>query len=143
MKYAAVVSRLLRAKASKNPDELEEGIRAAFELGLFPELGPILADLLGEPWHARHEDLVSALQVLREKRAVEVLEVTATREFGYLEYDERYGLARKCTWALADIGSADAFDALSRLAKSDNSLIAAYAQKRIDRWQSELHRKGA
>jgi hypothetical protein len=47
---------------------------------------------------------------------------------------EELALVRKCTWALADIGTPEAKARLQDLAKSLNAQIAGYAQKRLDRW---------
>jgi len=79
---------------------------------------------------------------LRSPAAVDALERTAHAVHGYLAYDDGFALARKCTWALADIGTPEAQQALVRLAACDNSIIASYAQKRLTNWQNEFHRKG-
>lgn len=49
---------------------------------------------------------------------------------------------RKVTWALADIGGPSAKQILAELEKSSDEQLAEYAQKRLDSWESELHRKG-
>lgn len=103
----------------------------------------ILCNLLAADWHYCHEEIVGALQDLRDPAAVDALERTVQTHYDYLNYDELSGLARKCTWALADIGSAEARQALSRLAASDDSLVASYARKRLENWQKELDRKAA
>jgi len=61
----------------------------------------------------------------------------------YLDYDEFFGLARKCAWAFADIGTPEAKAKLEQLASSENSLVAGYAKKRLDRWDDEKPRKRA
>jgi hypothetical protein len=99
----------------------------------------LLADA---PWHFSHEDVVHALQRLRSPEAVGLLERTAFSVHKYQDYDETFGLARKCTWAPADIGTPEARLALARLANCNNSFIAVYAKKRLDQWERELHRKG-
>jgi hypothetical protein len=57
---------------------------------------------------------------------VDALERTAHAVHDYLAYDDGFALTRKCTWALADIGTPEAQQALTRLA-CDNSNIASYA----------------
>src|ERR1700681_3531252 len=84
---------------------------------------PSLISILLSPNHRKHEDIVSMLQRSKDHRAVEALYQTAHASYGYLAYDEFFGLARKCSWALADIGTADAFAKLLLLAKSENSTI--------------------
>jgi hypothetical protein len=59
-----------------------------------------------------------------------------------LHYDEFFNVARKCTWALADIGTPEAHAKLQLLAKNENPMIAQYAQKRLDGWEREMSRKG-
>jgi hypothetical protein len=56
-------------------------------------------------WRPRHEDVATALQKLRNPVAVDALYTAAIARHDYLAYDELFGLARKCAWALADIGS--------------------------------------
>ncbi len=73
---------------------------------------------------------------------MDALERTAHVVYDYLAYDDGFALARKCTWAPADIGTPEAQQALTRLSACDNSIIASYAQKRLAKWQDELHRKG-
>jgi len=50
-------------------------------------------------------------------------------------------LASQCIWALADIGSPEADDALTRIADCGNPVIAKYALERLKNWQKELPRK--
>jgi hypothetical protein len=100
-----------------------------------------LTNLAEASWHTRHEDIVQSIQRLRCPEAVPALERTAHALYEYLNYDEFFGLARKCTWALADIGTREAYAALERLAKSSNSQIARHAKKRLEHWRDELVRK--
>ncbi|GJM08352.1 MAG: hypothetical protein DHS20C11_06280 [Lysobacteraceae bacterium] len=137
-----IEQRLQAAIKSKVADDVEDALSDAFSYGLGPEFTPYLITLMELDWHQRHEDVASALQELRDPKAVEALSKAALVEHEYLSYDDFFGLARKCTWALADIGSSEAKSALEALAGSRNGKIAAYAQKRLDRWADELHRKG-
>jgi hypothetical protein len=82
------------------------------------------------------------LQVLKDPAAIAILKKTAFSVHKYLASDENFGLARKCTWALADIGTPDAHLALTRLAACNNAMIAGYSRKRLDNWQKESDRKG-
>ena len=137
-----IETKLKSAAQSNNPDEVESAVAAAFETGLTRDLGESLICLMGLEWHRSHEDIARALQELKDPSAVEVLYVTALKEFEYLNYDEFFGLARKCTWALADIGTGEAKDKLLRLAQCNNPAIQDYAQKRLDNWEKEISRKG-
>ena len=132
---------LTAAIDARDADRLELAIMEANRAGLPRSLAPLLVNVLQLDWHTRHEDVAHALQRLRDPSAVEALFASATKRHAYLEYDEFFGLARKCTWALADIGTAEARSRLMDLSRSDNSLIAGYAQRRLDLWNDELDRK--
>ena len=133
---------LLNAIEARDADRVEFALYDCSKSGLTPEHVPTLIKLLGQPWHYRHEDVVNALQELKDPRAVVALYEEAHAAYEYLAYDEFYGLARKCTWALADIGTPEARAKLEALAREDNELVAGYARKRLDQWDSELDRKG-
>jgi hypothetical protein len=107
-----------------------------------PNLAPLLARLLLQPWHCMHENIASALQGLRVPATADALAEAALVKHDYLAYNDSHALARKCTWALADIGTPEARLRLETLAHADDPEVAAYAQKRLDRWDSELDRKG-
>jgi hypothetical protein len=59
----------------------------------------------------------------------------------HLAYDDRHALARKCTWALADIGTPAARAHLEGIAHRGDPELAVYAQERLANWESELDRK--
>jgi hypothetical protein len=126
----------------QSADLVETAVYQAFKIGLHAIYVPSLVLLAEAGWHLRQEDVVRALQQIRSPDAIGVLERTAFSIHAHLAYDETFGLARKCTWALADIGTPDAQQALTRLANCDNAVIAGYARKRLDNWQKELNRKG-
>jgi hypothetical protein len=138
----AAANGLESAILSQDGELAEHAINRAGAAGLHPVHEPFLILLIEAPWHSRHEDLVGALQDMRTPTAVGALERTAHARYKYLDYDVYLGLARKCTWALADIGTPEAHQALTRLAACDNPLIAGYANKRLTSWQKELPRKG-
>jgi hypothetical protein len=133
---------LLKAIEAEDGDAFEEALTSAYRDGPRPELAELCARALLFPWHELHEDLVGYLQELKDPRTVEPLFQAAHARHAYLDYDEFFGLARKCTWALADIGTPEARARLEDLARSDNDLIAGYARKRLAGWQQELPREG-
>jgi hypothetical protein len=127
---------------SRSNDELACVMLLAFRYELLkPELAPLLAELLLEPWHRSHENLAYTLQQLRDPRTAPALADAGLVKHDYLAYDNSYALARKCCWALADIGTAEAHGYLERLASNPDPVIAGYARERLDNWQHELHRK--
>jgi len=111
----SVLSKLLESISLESPDQLEEAVNFAWQSGMNQEY----------------------VQVLNE-----ALYLTALKKYDYLDYDEDFALARKCTWALADIGTSEAKLKLEELQKCDNQLISNFALKRLQGWDSEQHRKG-
>jgi HEAT repeat protein len=122
---------LITSAKSGFADAVEHAVRDVYAVGLKPSHVQPLIDLLQLGWHTRHEDIIGLLQRAKDDKASNVLLETATRKFSYLDYDENEGLARKCTWALADIGSPLAIDHLRTLATNENELISSYAKKRL------------
>jgi hypothetical protein len=142
MRDEAIVAEVSAAIERADGDAFERALNEAWHANLPAAIGPLLVQALPMTWHTRHEDVVHALQRLREPTAVEALYREATAVHGYLEYDEEFGLARKCTWALADIGTEEARSRLEELSRNANATIAAFAQKRLDHWDEERDRKG-
>jgi HEAT repeat protein len=136
------LQKLLNAIEAKDAEQVEFALYKCFESEFSPEYVPALIELLGETWHYRHEDIVSVLQGLKDSRAVDALYEEAHSEYEYLNYDDCFGLARKCTWALADIGTPEAKAKLQQLAQENNQMVAEYAQKRLNNWEEEKSRKG-
>lgn len=133
---------LQKAVRQKDPDKFEEALNACFPMHYSEGLCKLLADVLEADWHFRHEDVARAIRNLKCACAVEALERRASRNPEYLVWDKNHALARKCTWALADIGTYEAKQALERLSLSEITVVRGFAQKRIDKWQDELARKG-
>jgi len=92
---------------------------------------PLLCELLLADFHTRHEDIALTLERLKDPRSLEALYHAAHAHFPYLDYDDNFALPRKCTWALARIGTPEAFDRLRQLVDSSNPKISAFAQKRL------------
>lgn len=134
--------KLYIAIEAKDAEQVEDALYENFSSGFTSEYVPALIELLGKPWHYRHEDVVSILQGLKDPRSVDALYNEAHSEYEYLNYDDCYGLARKCTWALADIGTPEAKTKLQQLAQENNQIVADYAQKRLNNWEEEKSRKG-
>ena len=131
------------ALASRDAGTVECAYYLALHFDLLTiSLAPVLAELLLQPWHNRHEDIAKELQSLRDPATADALAEAAVNKLEYLAYDDSHPLARKCTWALADIGTPEARMHLERLAHNSDAEIAGYAQKRLDNWEREMGRKG-
>lgn len=138
---STLAEKLQNAVLSRDADEIESVLVEMYKSGPKHEFVTQLNQLLTLDCHQRHEDIVQTLQELKDPSSVDVLYRTALKTFEYLDYDECFGLARKCTWALADIGTPEAKEKLCELSKSDNSFIAGNALKRLENWSKELSRK--
>jgi hypothetical protein len=134
--------RLRAALDDRDPSEVDLVLNDYFAAGLSDDFSPLLIELAEATWHRRHEDVVSIIQDLRSGGAEQALERLAQTRFAYLAYDDGHALARKCTWALADIGTDTARDALDRLSLVPDQIVAGYAQKRLHQWEIEGDRKG-
>jgi hypothetical protein len=126
---------LERALEEKSADDVEPAMVLAFRFGLSASWGPLLDSLLRAEWHTRHEDVASALQDIRDPSSVDCLfDVAGERhnQLAYLGYDKGLALARKCIWALHDIGTPAAKDKLRLLADSEIEMVRQYASKRLN-----------
>ena len=132
---------LLEAARARSAEDLTAALVIGSAFGFSAEHVPLLCQLLHEDWHFEHENIVLTFQHLKDARSVDALYRAALVSHGYLAFDDTFGLARKCTWTLADIGTSEAKSKLEVLAKSENPEIASYARKRLDRWDDELHPK--
>jgi hypothetical protein len=135
---------LKQAFENKDADLVEEAIYSCSESeGFSNKFSEIFCKLLQTGWHNKHEDIARILQGIKDPSTVDCLYNAAELEFDYLDYDDTYQFARKCIWALADIGTSEAKAKLQQLAHSNNKFVAEYAQKRLNRWEEERFRKGA
>ncbi len=138
-----VLYKLKTAINSNSADLAEKAVAEVHTFGYESEFAPYLIELLETKWHFRHEDIVLALQATKDNRATKTLLKTAKIKFEYLDYDNSYSLSRKCTWALADIGTDESKKALEELSQWHDKEIAEYAQKRLNNWEAEKNRKTA
>lgn len=132
---------LTAAVIAQDGAAFSEAFTLAHRSGYTLDLAPVLAAALFGEWHHRHEEVAQALQQLREPASVDALFRAATQILAY-KYDDGAAFARKCTWALADIGTDDARERLRHLATLPKPL-GGYAQRRLAYWNEELNRKGA
>jgi hypothetical protein len=125
------VELLEKAREERSPEDVEMSLMLIEKFGGLPNALPVLNQLLVEEWHRRHEDIAFSLEELHDPSSVEPLYRAALSRHEYLDYDEFYGLARKCTWALSMIGTPEAYGRLRDLSRVENPVIAEYARKRL------------
>ena len=130
------------ALLSREPYEVEKSLMPLYQLSEIGEFINDLIELLNEGFHFKHEDIVRLFQEAKDPRTCQILKETTFKKFGYLNYDDSFGLARKCIWALADIGTSEAKNFLKEISETSNDIISKYATKRLENWDNELQRKG-
>lgn len=96
--------------------------------------------LFDETWHTNHENIALYFQSARHPLSTDILYKTALRND--IEQFDYKPISRKCTWALADIGTEKAKQYLIQLTTCGDSVVEQFAKKRIDNWDNELGRKG-
>jgi hypothetical protein len=139
----AMTQRLAAATRAEDAAELQYAMLLVSASGGYAaEHAPALTELVVATWHTRHEDVASALQDARDPRSVDDLARAARMKHAHFAHDDSHAFARKCVWALADIGTPEACRRIEELAIGDDAEVASYAQRRLDRWDAELGRKG-
>ncbi|GAL87260.1 hypothetical protein MYP_4490 [Sporocytophaga myxococcoides] len=102
----------------------------------------LLCVIFESDWHFMHEDIASSFQFIKKPVASKSLFNIAFSDFEYQNWNDNYPLQRKCTWALADIGTEEAKQYLQEIEKNANTTIASFATKRLQNWDKEINRKG-
>lgn len=125
---------------SKDPQKVYEFYQLDFSECTEDEILQIEMKLFEQSWHTLHDELASNFQIKRNPLVAQLL-CKSVLEETIPEFDYK-PVSRKCTWALADIGTQEALDCLKAIAQSKDETLARYAQKRILQWEDELERKG-
>jgi hypothetical protein len=117
----------------QDAEDLECALTVGFTFGFSPEHSEILCHLLEADWHARHEDVVSALDELRCPSAIGALFRATQWIPKSLEYDDSRALAVKAIWALGKTAATEAEKKLRILACSDNAILRNAALEQLER----------
>lgn len=122
---------LLAACHAKDPDALREALVQLNE----KSRAPFLARLLLEDWHDSHEDIVFELGLIGDPCAIAPIEQAIVTPFKSLvEWGNVHAFQRKCTFALARIGTAESREALQRIAKLPDRQLQACAEEGLHKW---------
>jgi len=113
------------ALGDKDADSVECALTFGYLFSLPADCSNVLSRLLGERWHTRHEDIASALQILKCPASVDSLFEAALAEYSYI--GSEYALGVKCIHALCDIGTDNAREKLRILAQGENPVLAERA----------------
>ena len=93
----------------------------------------ILNQLVTDPWHQKHEEIVRLLDHYRQPSSVNPLYKAALLNLDYRDYDEDFVLANKCIRVLEKIQDQNAIEKMELLADVNNELIRQYAKKHLNR----------
>jgi HEAT repeat protein len=126
-----VTRRLESVLVRKDPTELREILLGAASGGLSARWATVLARLLMELWHHQHEDIANALQDLRDPATVDALYEVTNNSAPFSAVDDGRALARKCIWALHDIGTPAAVDKLELLTTTTDVETRERAAKKL------------
>lgn len=105
--------------------------QAAQLFGRSQRLTSLLCALLERDDHEAHEEIADALQDLRAPSTVACLFARTNRPLAYLEYDDGAALARRCVWALHDIGTPEAIGKLRLLSSDSREEVSGEATARL------------
>lgn len=114
---------------------MEFGLYLTFYYGFAPGHLEVLSKLSDAEWHTRHEDVVTALEELGDKRAAEVLYRAAIALHPYRRYDKARSLAVKAIWALGKLSDPGADEKLRLLAQSGPQIVRDEALHQLERRQ--------
>ena len=121
------------AYRQRSEDDVECGLILAFKFGLSHEFVNTLIRLSDADWHHSHEDVVTALDDLRDKRAIDAFYLAALKLHPYLDYDDSRALSGKAIWALGNLADPLADEKLRELARCDQSIVREYATRQLQR----------
>jgi FMN phosphatase YigB (HAD superfamily) len=130
---AFALKMLEEAYGHKSEDDVECGLLLAFTFGFSPEFVDALIRLSDADWHHSHEDVVMALDDLRDRRAIDAFYRAALKLHPYLDYDDARALAEKAIWALGNLADPIADEKLRQLARSDHAIVREYATRQLQR----------
>lgn len=99
--------------------------------GFFSEHLDVLCRLSEADWHHSHEDIVTDLDRLRDKRAIDILYHAALKRHKYLDYDDARALAVKAIWALRNLNDPSADEKLKLLTTNEDEIVREKAAKRL------------
>ena len=126
------ITQICEAAAIKDGDALRDaipGVNQDFAAA------PLLAHLLLEGWHESHEDIVFELGLIGNPCAIEAIAKVAAIHWAYLVQQSMLGeFQRKCTYALARLGTDESKAALVQLCNSSDSVLSRVAEEGLQQW---------
>lgn len=125
---------LLRdAVMRKSAEDVEMALIVCAIFGVTADALDLLVHLCSADWHYQHENVLSALDELRQPAAVDALYHATQWIPEYLDYDESRALATKAIWGLGNTPGPEAEQALTRLLNSNDEIVREGAKAQLAR----------
>ena len=130
---AQAISLLRTSAGNLNGDEVEALLMLAGHLHEMEDGVTVLNTLLPLRNHTSHEDIVRSLQAAAAPSSVPPLISIIESGQSFAPWDDGTALVRKCFWALAAIGTENAWRAIERYSSSGDSKITQAANEQLER----------
>jgi hypothetical protein len=114
-------------------DEIEATLALVGDLAESSEGVEILNLLISLSNHHSHEDIARSLQKAHDPSSIPALVGAVQADLDYLSWDKDKALARKCIWALAAIGTKEAWFEIERFSQLGEPVIASWAKEQLDK----------
>lgn len=124
---------LSEASANQDSDGIECALLLGFSFTMPDNIRDILHELVAEPWHTSHEDMIGILQNFAHASSIPYLvrAIQLKPSLQYLDYDDYGSYYKKCLWALHAIGTPAAFEAIKNCATASDSTLSEQAEYRL------------
>jgi len=119
-----ILNRLESAMINQDAAELEKILDFKNEPLFNNNHTATLCNLLSETWHARHEDIIMTLDVIKDPKSLNALVTSIDLELDYYTGNE---IPRKVIWALRSINTPEARAEIEKLTRSEDSFTRKHA----------------
>ncbi len=114
-------------------DAADEAVEALLNTPATPDALEQFHRLVTHPGHRCHQQVILKLQRMRDPSSTPVLRAALAAGFDRYAYtcSEDAVIAKWFSWALAEIGNAEAIEVLQEFARSENAEVQAEMQYRL------------
>lgn len=96
---------------------------------------PLLIELLSRDGHESHEDIIFELGLFGDPSAIPAVAKAVETTFPYMaRWNNVHEFQRKCSYALARIGTLESREALEHLTQHENPYLREYGRECLGRW---------
>jgi len=130
---AAVSASLKQALENKDADLVDYALLLGFKFTFPDDIVGLLNELVTQPWHIKHEDIIGLLQRHRNPSSVPAIRAAIELKptLDYLDYDDYGSYYKKCLWALSDIGTLEAITLIKECTASPDEALRNEAEYRL------------